>query len=325
MLKEFGSKKFSQDEISYSRSKHWDGKKFQNLEKTSIGITLLDVPDLFYKQLRPNRFRTPQNKLKIQPYNRETLMELSNNTKFIWYGHSVVLMRMNGKTLLIDPMLGSNAAPISPIPISRFSDHNLDLIVEFLEIDLVLITHDDYDHLDLSSINLLRHKVKHYYVALRIKRHLIKWGISNEMITEFDWWEKRKFDSREITFTATRHFSGRGLGDSASTLWVGWAFKTPRENIWFSGDGGYGKHFKVIGEKLGPFDFAFMECGQYNKYWHQIHLYPEESVQASIDAQVVNRMPVHWGGFALSQHAWKGPVELFIKSCEAHDQQYLDP
>jgi len=117
----------------------------------------------------------------------------------------------------------------------------------------------------------------------------------------------------QITFTPTRHFSGRGLRDRMMTLWGGWLIQSPQEKIWFSGDGGYGKHFKEIGEKLGPFDLAFMECGQYNDDWRPVHLFPDESVQAAIDAQVRKAMPVHWGGFDLSyQHTWHQPPEEFV-------------
>ena len=105
----------------------------------------------------------------------------------------------------------------------------------------------------------------------------------------------------------------------------GWVINSGKEKIWFSGDGGYGKHFKEIGERLGPFDFAFMECGQYNELWHKIHMYPEESVQAALDAKVSKIMPVHWGGFALAMHHWKEPVERFVAEAKSRNQEYITP
>jgi L-ascorbate metabolism protein UlaG (beta-lactamase superfamily) len=232
---------------------------------------------------------------------------------------------MNNKTLLIDPMLGSNASPIAPFATKRFSENTLDIIDNFPEIDLMLLTHDHYDHLDFDSIKKLKPKVKKYFVALGVARHLIKWGISESDITEFDWWDHHTFESIAVSFTPTRHFSGRGLTDRAKSLWGGWAFKTANENIWFSGDSGYGKHFKTIGEKLGPFDFAFMECGQYNENWHHIHMYPEESVQAALDAKVQKVMPVHWAGFSLSQHTWTDPVERFNAACDKVKLNHITP
>ena len=155
---------------------------------------------------------------------------------------------------------------------------------------------------------------KQYFVALGVKRHLVEWGLDKSSIQEFDWWDDANFADIKITFTPTRHFSGRGLKDRTKSLWGGWVFNTENETIWFSGDGGYGNHFTEIGEKFGPFDFAFMECGQYNDKWRAIHMFPDESVQAAIDATVKKAMPVHWAGFALSQHSWTEPIEEFRKN-----------
>jgi L-ascorbate metabolism protein UlaG (beta-lactamase superfamily) len=228
--------------------------------------------------------------------------------KALWYGHSAILMSINNLNLFIDPMLGPNAAPISPFSVKRFSDNTLNIIDDLPDIDLVLMSHDHYDHLDYSSILKLKLKTKHFYVALGVARHLKGWGIDESKITEFDWWDEKTFGDITITFTPTRHFSGRGLTDSAKSLWGGWTFKTPTENIWFSGDGGYGKHFLEIGKRLGPFDFAFMECGQYNELWHLIHMYP-----------------VHWGAFSLAQHSWTEPAERFVAEAKSKSISYCLP
>ena len=161
----------------------------------------------------------------------------NENSRFAWYGHSVVLMRMNNKTLLIDPMLGSNASPIAPFSTRRFSENTLDLADSFPDIDLLLLTHDHYDHLDLDSIRKLKSKVKKYYVALGIARHLISWGIDQEDIVEFDWWDHQTFEDIRITFTPTRHFSGRGLIDRAQSLWGAGSSKLPMKIFGSVGDG----------------------------------------------------------------------------------------
>jgi L-ascorbate metabolism protein UlaG (beta-lactamase superfamily) len=233
---------------------------------------------------------------------------------------------MNDQTILIDPMFGANASPIANKSTRRFSESALNIIDELPEIDLMLLTHDHYDHLDYDSIQKLKSKTKNYYVSLGVKRHLIRWGVDEKNIVEFDWWSEEIFSDIKITFTPTRHFSGRGITSLAKCLWGGWAFKTATENIWFSGDGGYGDHFKEIGERLGPFDFAMMECGQYGEDWPQIHMFPYESVQAALDAKVNIAMPVHWGGFNLSyQHAWYEPVEEFAKEAETKQLRYVTP
>ncbi len=187
---------------------------------------------------------------------------------------------------------------------------------------MLLLSHD---HLDFHSIQKLKTKVKTYCVALGVARHLIHWGINSNQITEFDWWGNKTFNDLRITFTPTRHFSGRGISDRFKSLWGGWAIKTPTENILFSGDSGYGKHFKEIGKRLGPFDLGFMECGQYNALWHQIHMFPEESVKAGIDANIKTLMPVHWAGFSLAQHSWTDPVDRLIIACQLKNVPFIVP
>ena len=321
MFKQFGGKISKEEKVRFSTSKNWDGEKFINLEETVMDIGLRKMPKLLYKQFFENKGRIPKQNLPIISFDKATFLAPSDDAKFIWYGHSVILLRINNKNILIDPMFGPNAAPISPVATKRFSSNTLAIINDLPEIDLLLLTHDHYDHLDYDSIQKLLPKVKQYYVALGSARHLITWEVDSSKIKEFDWWDNSLFNDLQITFTPTRHFSGRGLTDRAKSLWGGWVLKTATENIYFTGDGGYGTHFKNVGDKLGPFDFAFVECGQYNQNWHLIHMFPEEAIQAAKDAKVKKIMPVHWSGFALAQHTWKEPVEEFLN--EAKKQNVL--
>lgn len=325
MRKQFGGKLTQSEIAAYSHSKHWDGQKFVNLEETTMDIPFRAFPKLLYRQLFQRKGRQPKQIIPVVPFNKTLFLSESENAKFIWYGHSALLLRIQSKTILIDPMFGKDAAPIAPFSLKRFNAVSTDLIEDLPEIDLLIMSHDHYDHLDYSSMHLLKSKVKNYYVALGVGRHLISWGISADSITEFDWWETQTFHDLQITFTPTRHFSGRGIKDRFKGLWGGWVFKSNNENIWFSGDGGYGNHFKEIGEQLGPFDFAFMECGQYNKLWRPIHLFPDECVLAAIDAQARTIMPVHWGSFTLSDHNWTDSVEQFIEICEQQKMPFLTP
>lgn len=325
MSKQFGGKASSNHISEYARSPHWDGSKFLNLEETTMEFSFQSLPKLLYKQFCEKAGREPKTKIPVTPLDKAAFLSGNETPKMVWYGHSAVLLRMNNKTLLIDPMLGTNAAPISPFKVGRFSDNTLKLIDDFPEIDLLLLTHDHYDHLDYDSIQRLKPKVKQYYVALGVARHLVQWGINADSITEFDWWEQRSFEGIDITFTPTRHFSGRGLRDRAKSLWGGWVFTTDKHSVWFSGDGGYGTHFREIGKKFRSFDFAFMECGQYNENWHQIHMYPEESVQAAIDAGAKHSMPVHWAGFSLAQHSWREPAERYIAEAQKAGLPFITP
>ena len=323
---QFGGKVTADNEKRYAQSEYWQNGAFQNLEKTEMSVEFSKIPSVLFKQLKKNKNRRPEKPLSVIPFDNASFEAKSDKTKIIWYGHSAVFMRMNGQNILIDPMLGGNTTPIAPVVNKRFSDNTLSLIDDFPTIDLVLITHDHYDHLDMDSIKKLKPKVKQFFVALGVKRHLVAWGIDADKITEFDWWSNQNFNDISITFTPTRHFSGRGLTDRFKTLWGGWSFKNENEHIWFSGDGGYGKHFKEVGQRIGKVDFAFMECGQYNDDWHKIHMFPHESVQAAIDVNVQKVMPVHWAGFDLSyQHTWSEPADEFVKSCLEHNLDFMLP
>lgn len=322
---QFGGKVTNELLHQYERSENWQNGSFKNLEFTEMDMPFRKVPGVIYKQLT-KKGQKPDGNLPILPFDKESFVAPADKSKMIWYGHSVVLMSISGKTILIDPMLGSDTTPMVPFDNERFSNNTLSLIDSFPNIDVILLTHDHYDHLDYVSIQRLKNKTNKYFVALGLKRHLIRWGIADHRITEFDWWEDAMLDDIQITFTPTRHFSGRGLTDRAKCLWGGWVLKTARENIWFSGDGGYGNHFKTIGDQLGPFDFGFMECGQYNEDWRPIHMFPDESVKAAIDAKVQKVMPVHWAGFSLSyQHTWKEPADEFVKYANENDLDYSLP
>jgi len=328
LFKQFGGKITNELLQKYKRSPNWKNGSFQNFVYTSLDFQIKRIPGFIYKQIFDGKKRQPQNSLPIIPFDKNHFLDDQKNpekAKFIWYGHSALLFRIHQKTILLDPMLGPDCSPIAPFATARFSENTLDLIDDFPEIDLMLITHDHYDHLDFASIQKLKTKTKQYYVGLGLKRHLVAWGVNPDLVTEFDWWDEKNFHNIDITYTPTRHFSGRGLRNRDCSLWGGWSLHTPSEKIWFSGDGGYGDHFKAVGEKLGPFDFGFMECGQYNENWPVTHLFPEESVQAALDAGVQKAMPVHWCGFALAQHSWKDPVERFSKKANSVDLEIMLP
>lgn len=310
---QFGGRLKKHHKESYARSKQWNGKEFENLVETTMSIGPKEIPGLIKAQFVGTKIRVPEQPIPIIPFDHSAWNSDTDKPKFIWYGHSVGLLKINGLNLLIDPMLGPDAAPIGPMKIKRFSKNALDVIDQLPKIDAVLFTHDHYDHIDLKSIKKLMPKVTRWFVGLGIGRHLECWKIPSSNITEFDWWEEMDFSGVKITYTPSRHFTGRGPFDRQQTLWGGWTFKTEKQNIYWSGDGGYGEHYNEIGSRLGPFDHAFMENGQYNELWRQIHLHPEESVQAAVDVGAKVATPVHWAGFNLALHPWKEPIERFTK------------
>ncbi len=206
-------------------------------------------------------------------------------------------------------MFGAVPAPHPWLGKKRYSKE-LPIEVEKLPaIDLIIFSHDHYDHLDYGSIQKLKGKTKKFYVPLGVGNHLKKWGVQPSAIQELNWWDEVTYGDLVLAFTPARHFSGRGLTNRWSTLWGSWVIKGAQDNIYFSGDSGYGSHFKTIGDKYGPFDFAMLECGQYNERWSEIHMMPEETAQAAVDLNTKAMMPIHWAAFTLALHSWTDPVE----------------
>ncbi|MCB9233254.1 MAG: MBL fold metallo-hydrolase [Bacteroidia bacterium] len=226
-----------------------------------------------------------------------------------WFGHSTLLIRMGGKTLLTDPMLGRAPSPFPAMGGKRFNPE-LPINPEDIPfIDAVLLSHDHYDHLDYGTVLKIKDRVRHWFVALGTAGHLIRWGVPESNITEMDWWDSHEFEGLQFTSVPTRHFTGRIGLDNQRTLWMGFAIKSQQENILFGADSGYFKGFSEIGERLGPFDLTMLECGQYGDAWPYIHMVPEETAQAHLDVKGKTLMPIHWGAFALSLHPWDDSIK----------------
>ncbi len=322
---QFGGRLRPEDIDAFEKSPNWDGKVFNNLIETQMDMSLANLPKLMKDRFTLTEGRVPAKPIPVRAMDLQAFQSAPEKPKFVWYGHSVLLLQLGGKNLLIDPMLGGDASPIAPFASKRFSKDTLKVIDTLPPLDAILLTHDHYDHLDYASIERLKDKCKTWLVALGVKRHLVAWGIQEDLIQEFDWWQSTTFQGIEITFTPSRHFSGRGISDRFKSLWGGWVFVHGEHKIYWSGDGGYGPHFKEVGERLGPFDWAFMECGQYNENWHPIHLFPEECAQAAAEAGAKWSIPVHWGGFQLALHTWKEPVERFVAAATAADLHVCTP
>ncbi|ODV49408.1 L-ascorbate metabolism protein UlaG (beta-lactamase superfamily) [Methanohalophilus euhalobius] len=252
----------------------------------------------------------------------------SKNDSLTWLGHSAFLLNIDGKKLLLDPMLSPVASPVSFVGINRYEyseDIMLDIIDEMTPIDAVLISHDHYDHLDYQSIVKLNSKVSHFFVPLGCSAHLIKWGIPEEKITELNWWEETKYQDLTVALTPSRHGSGRDPFSIDTTLWGGWVILGNKSRIYTSGDGGYGPHFKEIGNKYGPFDITLIEGAQYDQRWAEIHMLPEQAVQANLDVNGETMMLMHWGAFTLANHAWDKPIERALEEANERDMNIIAP
>ncbi len=250
----------------------------------------------------------------------------SSEIQFIWFGHSSVLLKIEGKNLLIDPVFSKRASMFSWMGPKRFNYENHMFVNDLPKIDAVLITHDHYDHLDYSVIKELKNKVKQFYVPLGLRVHLEKWGVPSKNIIDLDWWDEVAFNENlKIVLTPSRHFTGRGLTNRMSTLWGGFVILGNQQKIYFSGDSGYFNGFKEIGDKFGPFDLAFIECGQYHQDWEAIHMLPKQSAQAAEDVKAKFVVPIHWGKFKLSLHSWVEPIEMFLQEAKNYSFKTIAP
>ena len=314
----FGGDISKEQQKKYANSENFQGAVFVNHKKVDLDAGLgkiLSMSRKFFFEKVPNG--RPQNDINIQKIDSADIAEYHSPTRLIWFGHSAFLLQMNHKIILIDPMFGDVPAPHPWLGGKRFSSKLPIAVEELPKIDAVIISHDHYDHLDYGSIKKLKDKVEMFYTPLGVGIHLKAWGVEAERIIELDWWQEATYDDLVFKCTPARHFSGRKFSNRQSTLWSSWIIQSDNENIFFSGDSGYGPHFKEIGEKYGPFDFAMLECGQYNKMWPDVHMFPEETAQAGIDLEAKQIMPIHWGAFKLAMHSWKDPVErVFLKAKE---------
>jgi len=313
---QFGGEATKQQQEVFSKSKHYKDGKFVNNDGVKMEMSFKDTFKAMGTMFNSDSNSKPNKNIAVQKIDSITIADYNSKTRFIWFGHSTFLLQIKGKNVLIDPMFGNVPAPSPLLGSNRFSNELPIEIEKLPHIDAVLITHDHYDHLDYESIQKLKDKVNMFYTPLGVGIHLLKWGIEKERIIELDWWQEIKYDELTIRCTPAQHFSGRGLADREKTLWCSWIIQSDDENLFFSGDSGYAPHFKEIGDKYGPFDFAFMECGQYNDLWPLVHMFPEETAQAGLDVKAKKMMPIHWGAFKLAPHSWTDPVERLSKKAK---------
>jgi L-ascorbate metabolism protein UlaG (beta-lactamase superfamily) len=248
---------------------------------------------------------------------------LSDLPVITWFGHSSYHIAIENKNILVDPVFSGGASPVKGF-VKAFKGADVYGVADMPPIDLLILTHDHYDHLDYKTIVALRSRVSNIVCSLGVKSHLVYWGFNPEIITELDWWESHEFAKMKITATPARHFSGRGI-QRARTFWSSFVLESPNQRLFLGGDSGYDEFFGEIGEKFNGFDIALLECGQYNKMWPYIHMQPEQTAQAAIDLKAKVLMPVHYSKFALAFHAWNEPPLLVSEAAKAKGLQITTP
>ena len=242
----------------------------------------------------------------------------------IWMGHSTIYMQLAGRRILIDPVFSPYASPIFFVN-RAFEGSNIYSPADFPAIDILAITHDHWDHLDYPTITALRPKINTVLCPLGVGEYFEQWGFDVDKIIEEDWDSVIDFGRGLMAHVLpSQHFSGRMLTRNP-TQWCAFAFVTPGQKVFCSGDGGYSPHFRDIGRKFDFFDLAFIENGQYNKAWHAIHLLPDETALAAEDLRAARVVPIHAGKFALARHAWNEPYKDLLTESLEKNYELLTP
>lgn len=304
-------------------SAHYQNNRFQNLtytpdltEGVRYGTVLWEFIFGKSKRGRPGQ---------VLPVVKTDLHALQPKERvFVWLGHSSYFMQLDGKKILVDPVLSGS---ISPLPGTGKSFPGTDPYTadDLPDIDYLFITHDHWDHLDYKTVSALRKRVKKVITGLGTGAHLERWGFQPDQILEGEWHDRFDLqDGFEVVLTPARHFSGRGLRRN-QVLWTSFVLYSPSQCIYLGGDSGYDTHFAAVGEAYGPFHLAILECGQYDKNWKYIHMMPEEVAQAARDLKAQQLLPVHWGKFQLANHAWDEPVTRLIVHSSLQQIPLLTP
>ncbi|WP_216848885.1 MBL fold metallo-hydrolase [Pedobacter sp. L105] len=308
---------------SIKRSPNFRDGKFQNQTNRpdlSEGVSYWKA--FWDSMTKKDKRSTPKDSIPTMKTDLRGLNPREN--VLVWLGHSSSYLQLDGKRILIDPVLSKNGSPVSFIN-KAYKGTSIYQPADFPDIDVLLISHDHWDHLDYPTVKALQPRVKKVICGLGTGEHFRRWGYREDQIVEKDWNQLVVIDSSlKITVTPAHHNSGRGTKIRRS-LWASFVIRSTSFNIYYSGDSGYDKHFKAIGQAYGPFDLSLIECGQYDQNYKYTHMQPEQSMQAAIDLKTVRMVPVHWAKFTESNHAWDEPIKRITALARQHHLLLVTP
>jgi L-ascorbate metabolism protein UlaG (beta-lactamase superfamily) len=305
----------------------WKGEVFGNVHPVLPGLRDPTVPmPSIVDFLCGGARRVPRGPLpSINPLD-DWMKPASSGLRATWLGHSTVLIEIDGLRVLTDPVWGPRASPSRLAGPKRFQPVPIALSA-MPPLDLVVVSHDHYDHLDFPTIRELARSEVPFVTSLGVGAHLEAWGVRPERIVELDWWETYQLPNHGLSITAapSQHFSGRGLKDRNATLWSSMVIRSDRHAVFFSGDSGLTTEYELIRERLGPFDLVMLEVGAFHPAWGDIHMGPENALKALALLGGGPFLPVHWGTFNLALHAWDQPAETLLKLGPSTGAQLLMP
>ena len=287
------------------RSPQYANGRFRN--KQQAPLTTASNREMLRRQFFGKEQREPLQPIPIIS-NASATASGAEGLRATWLGWATVLVEIDGKRVLTDPVWSERCSPSTLVGPKRFHAPPIALR-DLPPIDVVVISHDHYDHLDMPTVRTLAARGTRFAVGLGVGAHLERWGVPPAQITELDWNESADIGGLHITATPSRHYSGRNPRYKDETLWASWVVKGPRHRFYFSGDTGYHDDFKTIGQQHGPFDLVLMKIGAYDETWESIHLDPEDAVRAHQDLRGGVMLPVHWATFNLGFHAWREPPD----------------
>jgi L-ascorbate metabolism protein UlaG (beta-lactamase superfamily) len=292
------------------RSAEFHDGKFRNAQPTRM------LTGSYSEMLRHQFFgkekREPAGPVPvIDRSTRDYATPPASGLRATWIGWASVLVEIDGRRVMTDPVFSERCSPSTLVGPKRFHAPPIAL-GELPDIDVVVISHDHYDHLDMNTIRALSARGTHFVVPLGIGAHLERWHVPPAQVHELDWNETANVAGLAITSTPARHYSGRNPIFNNETLWTSWVVKGPRHRFFFSGDSGYSDAFARIGEEHGPFDLTLIKIGASDPTWSEIHMTPEEAVQVDRDLRGRVMIPVHWATFNLAYHAWRDPVDRAV-------------
>ncbi|WP_420842832.1 MBL fold metallo-hydrolase [Desulfovibrio mangrovi] len=296
-----------QNSISQSR--------FENSLPTKVWFSAKDATRIVHRLLCGNEKRVPEQKVPVEYRTRDSFAA-NMDPAFTWLGWNTMLIQMSGMAILTDPVLSHRASPTGLWGPARLHDVPCG-VSDLPDIDVVLISHDHYDHLDRTTIRALRRTGAAFVVPSGVGRILRRWGVSAERIHELRWWEDFTIGGITLTATPARHYSGRGLADRYASLWASWGISDSSHKVFFGGDTGYFDGFSEIAERLGPFDVTMLPIGAYSRYWKDVHLTPEQAVKVHKDLEGGVLIPIHYATFNLALHDWHEPLVRCLEAAKA--------